>query len=212
MKQMKDQDDDPVRRAFGLALRTLRQRASLSQEDLAGGSISRSHISDMEHGRRLPGLDTLMHLAERLGKPLSDLTWEIEQEYLRLTAHPDANEVHIAAIGVENGVLVVTLRGMAEFHAGLAIYREILDRAKQEQVKGILMDCLGVSGVLSDHERARIATELSNYIKERQLDPKLATVGVPPTVTGYGAGVARDHGANLQVFATRQAARKWLDE
>ncbi len=209
---MKNPDDDHVRRAFGLALRNLRLRAGYSQEELAARSSSRAHISDMERGRHMPGLDTLMHLAQLLNIPLSTLTWEIEMIYVQLTAHPDAGEVRITDMAVEDGVLVVKLRGAAEFHAGLRLYREILDRAQQEHVNRILMDCLGVSGELPDHTRQRIAIELTNYLKERQLDLKLATVGVPPTVTGYGAGVAREHGANLQVFATREAARKWLDE
>src|SRR5215510_2277351 len=154
---MENQDDDHVRRAFGLALRALRARNKYSQEDLAGRGISRSHISEMEHGRRMPGLDTLMHLAERLNIPLSTLTWEIEQNYQRLTGHPDAGEVQITETVVENGVLVVTLSGVAEFHAGTRLYREILDRAKQEQVNRVLMDCLGVSGELPHHSRQRIA-------------------------------------------------------
>ncbi len=208
---MKDQDDDHVRRAFGLALHGLRLRARLSQEELAAMGISRGHISEMEHGRHNPTLTTLMHLAELLDIPFNRLTWEIELQYRQLVLQ-EAGQVHITETAVEDGVLVVTLRGTAEFHAGLRLYREILDMAHQEQVRGILMDCLEVIGEIPDHERYRIATELTAYLKERQLDLKLATVGVPPTVTGYGAGVARDHGANLQVFATREAARKWLDE
>lgn len=211
LKSVKTKDDEQVCRAFGQALRTLRLRARYSQEELAARGISRGHISDMEHGRHNPTLTTLIHLAELLDIPFNRLTWEIEMQYRQLV-FDEAHEVRVTGITVEGGVLVVTLRGTAEFHAGLRLYREILDEAQQQQVNRILMDCLGVTGELPDHERARIAIELAAYIKERQFHGKLATVGVPPTVTGYGASTAREHGANLQVFATREAARKWLDE
>ncbi len=207
---MKIIDDGHVRRAFSLALRTLRLRAGYSQVELG---LSRGHMSEMEHGQHDPKLSTLMQLAESLDLPFSALTWEIEQHYLRLTADSGAGEVHITETAVENAVLLVKLRGAAEFHAGLRLYREILDLAKEEQVKGVLMDCLEVSGTLPDHTRQRIATELTAYLKERQLnDLQLATVGRPPTVTGYGARVAREHGAAMEVFTTVEAARAWLDE
>jgi len=208
---MKIQDDGHVRRAFGMALRALRLRAGHSQEELADGAISHGRISEMEHGQRDPTLTTLIHLAGLLDIPLHRLAWEIELQYRQLVFEAGP-EVHLTAVAVEDGVLVVTLAGTAEFHAGLRLYREILDLAQQNQVKGILMDCLEVSGVLPDHERAGIATELSAYFKERQMNLKLATVGAPPTVNGQGARVAREHGANLEVFDSAEAARKWLDQ
>jgi transcriptional regulator with XRE-family HTH domain len=58
---------------FGQRLRDLRQEKSVSQRDLAGGSVTPSYISLLESGRRIPTLDVVVHLAEALGVPISAL-------------------------------------------------------------------------------------------------------------------------------------------
>jgi len=56
-----------LNRAFGRAIRGLRGRAGLSQEELAARSgLHRTYISILERGKRSPTLDTIAALAHAL--------------------------------------------------------------------------------------------------------------------------------------------------
>lgn len=56
-----------VGQAFGSHLRTLRERAGLSQDELAGVRYDRSFIAKLEAGVSLPSVHTLGELASALG-------------------------------------------------------------------------------------------------------------------------------------------------
>ena len=56
---------------LGEKLRQARVEAGLSQRQLCGEIITRNMLSQIEHGTARPSMDTLKHLASRLGKPLS---------------------------------------------------------------------------------------------------------------------------------------------
>lgn len=73
-----------IRKAFALALRSLRRRAGFSQEKLALEGIDRSHVSGLERGRSDPKLSMLFRLSEFLGIPLLTLVREIERNYIKL--------------------------------------------------------------------------------------------------------------------------------
>ena len=62
------------RRDFGARVRELRTVLGLSQEALAfAAGISTPYVSDVENGKRSPGLDVLVALAQALGVSLSEL-------------------------------------------------------------------------------------------------------------------------------------------
>jgi transcriptional regulator with XRE-family HTH domain len=77
--------DDQVSGRFAANLRRLRDRADLTQEELARrAGIHRTQISMIEGGERMPRLDTLIKLAGALGVPVGGLvegiTWSpVEQ-------------------------------------------------------------------------------------------------------------------------------------
>jgi transcriptional regulator with XRE-family HTH domain len=59
-----------LNRAFGQVLRGLRERAHLSQEQLAAMTgLQRTYISILERGKRSPTLDTIAVLARALQRP-----------------------------------------------------------------------------------------------------------------------------------------------
>jgi len=63
-----------VATAFGLVLRTVRKRASLTQEQLAlQCGYQRNYISLMERGHNQPTLETLLSLANALRCDPADL-------------------------------------------------------------------------------------------------------------------------------------------
>lgn len=58
----------PIPAAFGEVLREYRQRAELSQEELAlRAEVDRTYVSLLERGLRQPTLDVLFRLARILG-------------------------------------------------------------------------------------------------------------------------------------------------
>lgn len=59
---------DDLTKSFGHAVRGLRAKAGLTQEDLADASgLSRNYVSDLELGKKQPTLSTIARLAEALG-------------------------------------------------------------------------------------------------------------------------------------------------
>ena len=65
---------------FGEAVRAMRRRRGLSQEELADAAgLHRTHISLIERGLREPSLDTLVKLCRGLGvSPAEALMWYVE--------------------------------------------------------------------------------------------------------------------------------------
>lgn len=68
-----------VRRSFARTLRELRQRARLSQEDLAhAATIDRGHMSALERGIHTPSIELLFRLAKPLGVSAAEFMAELE--------------------------------------------------------------------------------------------------------------------------------------
>ena len=56
---------------LGEKLKAARLEAGLSQRELCGDTITRNMLSQIESGKARPSMDTLVVLAERLGRPVS---------------------------------------------------------------------------------------------------------------------------------------------
>lgn len=65
--------------AFGMVLRRFRQQRQLTQEQLAWNSeMDRTFISELELGKKEPGLVTILILARALEVPAATLIAEVE--------------------------------------------------------------------------------------------------------------------------------------
>lgn len=70
-----------IEKAFGLALKKLRQEKGLSQEALASSSgFHRTYISLLERGVKSPSLTTLDRLSNSLGMSLGQFVDAIEKQ------------------------------------------------------------------------------------------------------------------------------------
>ena len=56
---------------LGKRLKAARLEAGLSQRQLCGEVITRNMLSQIENGAARPSMDTLLYLADRLGKPVA---------------------------------------------------------------------------------------------------------------------------------------------
>ena len=71
---MGSEDGGQWRRVFGARVRDLRAERGLSQEALAlAAGMSTPYLSDVERGKRSPGLDMIVALAVALELNLSEL-------------------------------------------------------------------------------------------------------------------------------------------
>jgi transcriptional regulator with XRE-family HTH domain len=69
-----------IRERFGFALKTCREEAGLTQEELAArAGIHRTYLSDVERGSRNICLMNIERVAAALSMPLSDLFGLVER-------------------------------------------------------------------------------------------------------------------------------------
>jgi hypothetical protein len=115
-------------------------------------------------------------------------------------------------IELREGLLLVTASGTLAFDAALLLLKQVCDTAKEKEVSKILVNALAVDGELATVERYRLGTEVTAYLKQRQMSPRLAFVGKPPTVDGFGVRVAQNRGITTEVFLGQVEALRWLDK
>ena len=62
------------------------------------------------------------------------------------------------------------------------------------------------------YEWYSLAIDLIEYLKQRQMSPKVAVVGNPPAIDGFGVRVAQNRGTNAEFFSSQQEALHWLGQ
>ena len=72
MARKRTKDNDTVAGEIGKRIRSLRRQMKMTQDDL-DDVCSRSNLSNIENGKNIPDLITLIRIADRLGVPLGDL-------------------------------------------------------------------------------------------------------------------------------------------
>jgi hypothetical protein len=95
--------------------------------------------------------------------------------------------------------------------AALGAAKQVLDAAAKHQVSRILVDTLAVKGILKLMECYDLTLEAAAHAKQGKTNPKIAIVGIPPTLDGFGVRVAQNRGLTTELFPTRQLALRWLE-
>jgi hypothetical protein len=65
-------------------------------------------------------------------------------------------------------------------------------------------------GELSVVNLYAVGKAMAEYCESKSVHPKLAVIGKPPTVTGFGANVASNRGLTSKTFSDSQSALNWL--
>jgi tetratricopeptide (TPR) repeat protein len=152
------QKSDHVDSAAALAarLRAAREHAGLSQRGLARGICTPAYISRLEKGERIPSLQLLRRLAERLGanadelaagtRPAEDPLLDAELA-LRLGASDQAERAFRSALDTgDRGLRMRALRGLGELAFERGEHREAITLL--EEAAGEAQDPLAVADPL----------------------------------------------------------------
>jgi transcriptional regulator with XRE-family HTH domain len=72
-----------ISKAFGKALKKIRLKKKLTQEDLSlEAQLARVYISELEYGKKIPSIETIFKLSKGLNIKCSKLMDLTEQEFL----------------------------------------------------------------------------------------------------------------------------------
>jgi hypothetical protein len=109
--------------------------------------------------------------------------------------------------------LLVTLAGQVSFNEAIVVCTRVRDLATERGFDKILIDCLSVRGELSNFERYELGQTLAqHWLKGLSGAPKIAIVGTPPTINGFGALVASNRGFHAETFSELPKALAWLTD
>jgi len=115
------------------------------------------------------------------------------------------------SIEVRDDYLFSTVSGRLSLSEALEIYKRVLDASAEKALGKVLFDCLAVEGELPLLQRYELGKAMAEYGVSRSIMPKIAVIGLSPTITGFAAKVAWNRGLVVEVFSDRQAALVWLN-
>jgi hypothetical protein len=110
----------------------------------------------------------------------------------------------------QDDFLLATATGTASVQKVLRVFKKVIDTAMERGFERILIDFLAVTGELAVMELYEVGKAMAEYCMSRSIYPKVALLGQPPLVTGFGAEVASNRGLTSMTFSERQAALNWL--
>ena len=110
----------------------------------------------------------------------------------------------------QSDFLLATAAGPVSVKEVLHLFKTVIDTAKERGFDKILMDFLAVTGELSPTDLHEVGSTMAKYCVNKSIYPKVAVIGKPPTVTGFGAEVASNRGLTSMTFSERQPALNWL--
>jgi len=167
---------------LGQKIRIARLEQRLTQEQLAGSDLTKSYISEVERGRRIPRLLTLKALARRLGRPLAHFRDGVPEDreaeaYLRLgVARLQAASAGSAIAPLERALDLAVQQGdeglQARVELALAMVEEALGLLPRAQRR--LDRCLGVLGRAGDAASLAAAHCCLGLVRLRSGDPASA--------------------------------------
>jgi hypothetical protein len=106
--------------------------------------------------------------------------------------------------------LLATGVGRVSAEEVLRVLTTVIDTGTERGFDKILLDFSAVTGELSVVNLYEVGKAMAEYCVSKSIHPKLAVIGNPPTVTGFGAEVAWNRGLISKTFSESQSALNWL--
>jgi hypothetical protein len=122
---------------------------------------------------------------------------------------PDGLQMDVQ-IEISAELLTATISGVVEFGIAIEKYKMVFDCAAAEGCKCILIDCTALQGELSTLDRFMFGEEAAKCQYSGSSQPRIAFIGMPPVLDGFGVLVSRNRGVNARIFPTHQEALEWL--
>jgi hypothetical protein len=113
-------------------------------------------------------------------------------------------------LATQDDFLLATATGQVSVKEVLRVFKNVIDTATERGFEKILIDFLAVTGELAAMDLYEIGKTMAEYCVSKSIYPKVALIGKPPLVTGFGAKVASNRGLTSMTFSERQPALNWL--
>src|SRR5262245_58409953 len=113
-------------------------------------------------------------------------------------------------LNIDGELLFAVVKGTVSLDATWQVLKKICDTALQKHLSLILVDALLAQGVAPTIDRYTLGVKLVAYCGERKLWPRLAFVGQPPVVDGFGVLVAKNRGLVTERFPNCKQALEWV--
>ena len=111
---------------------------------------------------------------------------------------------------MDGNLLLAVVRGTVLSDVIWPVMKQICDTALQKGVARILVDTLGVQGVPTTADRYTLGVKLIAYCGDHKFSPRLAFIGQPPVVDGFGVLVAKNRGLLTETFPNCKEALEWV--
>jgi predicted methyltransferase MtxX (methanogen marker protein 4) len=106
--------------------------------------------------------------------------------------------------------LLATTSGTVVFSDALALWKKVVRAAAEQGADKILVNCCSVEGRLSAADRFWLAVEVTEYLRQLRIHPKVAVVGRQPTVDEFCVRISQNRVVIAQAFAEPEDALEWL--
>jgi hypothetical protein len=110
----------------------------------------------------------------------------------------------------QGNLLLVTLTGKVDLSSSVRLLNQAFDIAAETRAFKILFNALAVTGTLSTFERYELGSKVAAHITQLGTNPKVAFVGVPPTVNGFAVQVAQNRDVVVELFRDVPEGLDWL--
>lgn len=114
-------------------------------------------------------------------------------------------------IEVNDDVLCATASGEVDLATSIDAFTRIYREASIAGLKKALVDCSGIRGELSTAQRYELGESVTAAYHREGGSLRIAVIGRPPVLTGFGALVASNRGLPAQVFESKFKALEWLN-
>jgi hypothetical protein len=110
----------------------------------------------------------------------------------------------------QGNLLLVTLTGKVDLSLSVRLLNQAFDIAAETRAFKILFNALAVTGTLSTFERYELGSKVAAHITHLGTNPKIAFVGVSPTVNGFAVRVAQNRDVAVELFRDVPEGLAWL--
>jgi hypothetical protein len=111
---------------------------------------------------------------------------------------------------LQGDLLLVTLTGNVDLSSSVRLLNQAFDIAAETGVYKVLFNALAADGSLSTLDRYELGSKVAAHLTQLGTNPKIAFVGVSPTVNGFAVRVAQNRDVTVELFRTVPEGLAWL--